>query len=114
VVDPANGHRETVCELPGYTRGLAIHGSLAFVGLSKIRESSSMDGVPLASKREELKCGVWVIDLTRGVVIGFIELLAGFDELFDVQILPGITSPYLSGPLVDQYLDRTNWTIPPH
>jgi uncharacterized protein (TIGR03032 family) len=114
VVDPTNGHRETVCELPGYTRGLAIHGSLAFVGLSKIRESSSMDGVPLASKRDELKCGVWVVDLTRGVVIGFIELLAGFDELFDVQVLPGITSPYVSGPLVDQYLDRTNWTIPPH
>ena len=113
-VDPTNGRCETVCELPGYTRGLAIHGSLAFVGLSKIRESTSMDGVPLAAKRDQLKCGVWVVDLTRGVVVGFFELLEGFDELFDVQVLPGFTSPYLAGPLADQYEERTNWTIPPH
>src|SRR5262249_2106937 len=36
-VDPASGRLETVADLPGYTRGLAIHGSLAFVGLSKVR-----------------------------------------------------------------------------
>jgi uncharacterized protein (TIGR03032 family) len=113
VVDPANGQRETVCELPGYTRGLAIHGNLAFVGLSKIRESSSMDGVPIAAKRDQLKCGVWVIDLTRGTSVGFIELHEGFDELFDVQVLPGITSPHISGPLVEQYVDRIQWTISP-
>jgi uncharacterized protein (TIGR03032 family) len=113
VVDPATGKRDTVCELPGYTRGLAIHGSLAFIGLSKIRESTSMDGVPLAARRSELRCGVWVVDLTRGAVIGYFELLEGFDELFDVQILPGFTSPHLVGPLSDSYAERTNWTIPP-
>jgi uncharacterized protein (TIGR03032 family) len=113
VVDPASGHRETVCELPGYTRGLAIHGDLAFVGLSRIRESTSMDGVPIAARRNELRCGVWVIDLTRGVSIGFIELQEGFDELFDVQVLSGITSPHLSGPLVEQYVDRIQWIISP-
>lgn len=111
LVDPANGRLETICELPGYTRGLAIHGSLAFVGLSKIRQSSSMDGVPIASKPEALKCGVWAIDLTRGAVIGFLELHDGFDELFDIQVLGGIAAPYLSGPLVEQYVERTLWTI---
>jgi uncharacterized protein (TIGR03032 family) len=55
MVDPASGHREAVCDLPGYSRGMAIHGTLAFIGLSKIRASSTMDGVPIAARREELK-----------------------------------------------------------
>jgi uncharacterized protein (TIGR03032 family) len=114
VVDPANGKRETVCELPGYTRGLSIHGSLAFVGLSKIRESSSMDGVPIASNRDLLKCGVWVVDLMSGAIVGNIEFTSGFDELFDVQVLAGITSPFVSGPLVDHYSEQTFWTLPQH
>jgi uncharacterized protein (TIGR03032 family) len=113
VVDPASGRRETVCELPGYIRGMAIHGSLAFVGLSKIRPSSTMDGVPIAARRDQLKCGVWVVDLTRGTIVGHLEFVSGIDELFDVQVLPGVAVPFLSGPLVDTYLDHTNWTMPP-
>ncbi len=113
VVDPADGRREVVCELPGYTRGMSIHGSLAFIGLSKIRASSTMDGVPIAERRDQLKCGVWVVDLTRGKIVGHLEFLSGIDELFDVQVLPDIAIPFLSGPLVDTYLDRTNWTLPP-
>src|SRR4051812_47934682 len=35
-VDPATGSRETIINLPGFTRGLATAGAYAFVGLSKI------------------------------------------------------------------------------
>src|SRR5439155_19706169 len=48
-VDPATGGRDTVVGLPGFTRGLALAGAYAFVGLSKIRATSAMDGVPLAA-----------------------------------------------------------------
>jgi uncharacterized protein (TIGR03032 family) len=112
-VEPSSGRRETVCELPGYARGMSIHGSLAFIGISKIRASSTMDGVPIAEKRDELKCGVWIIDLNTGKKVAHLEFLGGIDELFDVQTLPTVMSPFLSGPLVDQYSDRTNWTMPP-
>jgi uncharacterized protein (TIGR03032 family) len=108
-VNPSNGHRTTVCELPGYTRGLAIAGSLAFVGLSKIRSASDWDGVPIARNPERLKCGVWVIDLNRGIVVGSFEFLSGADELFDVQLLPGVSSPFLSGPLEEYPV----WTVMP-
>ncbi|HEV3440457.1 MAG TPA: TIGR03032 family protein [Gemmata sp.] len=108
-VNPSNGHRTTVCELPGYTRGLAIAGSLAFVGLSKIRSASDWDGVPIARNPERLKCGVWVIDLNRGIVVGSFEFLSGADELFDVQLLPGVSSPFLSGPLEEHPV----WTVMP-
>jgi uncharacterized protein (TIGR03032 family) len=110
-VNPANGQCESVCELPGYTRGLAISGSLAFVGLSRVRDSSSMEGVPIAAHPEQLKCGVWVVDLGSGRIAGYLEFTSGIDELFDVQLLPGVSSPFLSGPLADRYSERTHWMM---
>src|SRR5262249_49678284 len=62
IVDPANGQVKPVAELPGYTRGLAFHDSFAFVGLSKIRETSTFGGLPIAERRRELPCGVGIVD----------------------------------------------------
>jgi len=112
-IDPANGRLETVADLPGYTRGLAIHGSLAFVGLSKLRAASLLAGVPIAAQPERLKCGSAVVDLRTGQVIAHFEFLSGIDELFDIQILPGITSPFISGPLADRGPEPPIWTVPP-
>jgi uncharacterized protein (TIGR03032 family) len=109
MVDPANGRRDVVCELPGYTRGLAIVGSLAFVGLSKVRIASDWEGVPIAKHPERLKCGVWVIDLASGNVVGDFEFTSGTEELFDVQMITGAANPYLSGPLEEHPL----WTLKP-
>src|SRR5207244_4437067 len=66
LVDPASGRRQRVAELPGFARGLALSGPYAFVGLSKIRKTSAMDGVPLADRREQLRCGVAAVDLREG------------------------------------------------
>jgi uncharacterized protein (TIGR03032 family) len=46
LVDPATGRRQSVVELTGFARGLALSGPYAFVGLSKIRKTSALDGVP--------------------------------------------------------------------
>src|SRR4029079_2428914 len=73
LVDVPTGHRQTVAEVPGFARGLAFAGRHAFVGLSKIRKTSAMDGVPLATRRDELKCGVAVVDLVAGRVVGLLE-----------------------------------------
>src|SRR5262245_1802885 len=62
LVDRSSGRAETVTELPGYTRGLALYDRFAFVGLSKIRETSTFGGMPIAERRPELKCGVGVVD----------------------------------------------------
>jgi hypothetical protein len=42
IVDPATGARDTVARLPGYTRGLAFYDHYAFIGLSKVRETSTL------------------------------------------------------------------------
>jgi uncharacterized protein (TIGR03032 family) len=97
LVDPPSGSRETVVQLPGFTRGWALVGHYAFVGLSKIRPTSAMDGVLIAERSDELKCGVAVVDLRRGVSIGLLEFQTAIEEIFDVQLLAGLCFPEVIG-----------------
>ena len=96
-VDRATGQRETVAQLPGFTRGWALVGPYAFIGLSKIRKTSAMDGVPIAERRDELKCGIAVLDLRSGQTIAFLEFQTAVEEVFDVQLLPGLRFPEVIG-----------------
>src|SRR5688572_11339775 len=69
-IDPTTGVRRVVSDGPqGFARGLAIFGQYGFVGLSKIRATSAMDGVPIAERRDELKSGIAVIDLDSGRIV---------------------------------------------
>ncbi len=103
--DVARGTVETVAELPGYTRGLALLGPWAFIGLSKIRETSTFGGLPIAERRGSLSCGVAVVELMTGRQVALLEFHTGVEEIFDVQVLPGVRSPVLSGPYPE--LDET-------
>jgi uncharacterized protein (TIGR03032 family) len=111
-VDPVDGQLQAIAELPGYTRGLALHGPFAFVGLSKIRETSTFGGVPVAEKRDQLKCGVAVVQRTTGQHVAFLEFKEGIDEIFDVQVLPGARFPAVSGPYPQLDGGKTIWTVP--
>ena len=97
LVDPATGRRQTVAALPGFARGLTLCGPYAFVGLSKIRATSAMDGVPLVARRDQLKCGVAVVDLRTGQSIALLEFQTAVEEIFDVQLLPGLKFPEVLG-----------------
>lgn len=112
LVDPSNGKAETVTELPGYTRGLALFDRFAFVGLSKIRETSTFGGMPIAERRPELKCGVGVVDLGTGRLVAHLEFVTGVEEIFDVQVLPGTRNPALSGPYAGLDGAAPIWTVP--
>jgi uncharacterized protein (TIGR03032 family) len=111
-VDRANGQLQTIAELPGYTRGLAVLGNLAFVGLSRVRASSELEGVPVAARRQHLKSGCAVVDLQSGQLVANFDFVSGIDELFDVQILPGITAPFVSGPFADRGTGSPVWAVP--
>ncbi len=112
LVDPASGKAETVTELPGYTRGLALYDRFAFVGLSKIRETSTFGGMPIAARRPELKCGVGVVDLGTGRLAAHLEFMTGVEEIFDVQVLPGARCPVLSGPYPTLDGAAPVWVVP--
>lgn len=112
LVDPASGRVETVTELPGYTRGLAMYDRFAFVGLSKIRETSTFGGMPIADRQPELKCGVGVVDLGTGRLVSHLEFVTGVEEIFDVQLVPGVRCPALSGPYANLDGAAPIWTVP--
>lgn len=92
-IDLAAGRKEVVCQLPGYLRGLGFHGQYALVGLSQIRERHIFGGMPVAAGRAPLRCGLAVVDLPSGRVVGDLEFTAGCTELFEVQALPGVRRP---------------------
>jgi uncharacterized protein (TIGR03032 family) len=108
---PDSGQVTPVASLPGVTRGLSVCGGFAFVGLSKARPT--LEGVPIVSRRDELRCGLWVVDLRSGAIAGHLEFQSGVDEVFDVQVLPGVVSPYISGPSADKDTGQPLWTVPP-
>jgi uncharacterized protein (TIGR03032 family) len=112
LVDPASGRAEAVTELPGYTRGLALYDRFAFVGLSKIRETATFGGMPIAERRPELKCGVGVVDLAMGRLVAQLEFVTGVEEIFDVQIVPGTRCPALSGPHASLDGAAPIWMVP--
>lgn len=97
VIDTSSGKADTVAKLPGYTRGLCFCGAYAFVGLSRIRETSTFGGVPIAEKPDELKCGVWVVNIDRGETVAFLQFNAGVEEIFDNRITAGIRYPAIIG-----------------
>lgn len=97
-VDPSTGDKQPVAaDLPGFARGLGLFGGYAFVGLSKIRATSAMDGVPLAARRDTLQCGVAVVDLRTGGVVANVDFQTAVEEVFDVQVLVGQRFPEVLG-----------------
>jgi uncharacterized protein (TIGR03032 family) len=112
IAEPNAGRYTSLIALPGYARGLAFHGGYAFVGLSKIRETSTFDGVPLAERRAELRCGVAVVDLITGRLAARLEFVEGVDEVFDVQVIPGVRLPAVSGPHPEDDDAKTAWIVP--
>ena len=87
-------------------------GPLAFVGLSKIRETSTFGGVPVADRRDKLKCGVAIVELGSGRQVSLLEFHSGVEEIFDVQLLNGVRNPVISGPYPGREGNQVIWLVP--
>ena len=112
-LDPAGGAAPDIVTegLAGFSRGLGISGPYAFVGLSKIRPTSAMAGVPLAERREGLTCGVAVVDLRSGRIVAELHFATAVEEVFDVQVLAGQRFPEVLGFQKDTV--QNTFIIPP-
>jgi len=100
-----------VGKFPGYTRGLSFAGQFAFVGLSKIRETNVFGGLPIAERREDLRCGVAVFDLHSKQTVAVLQFHSGLEEIFAVDVIPGVTNPLFAGAVVDNQA-RDVWVLP--
>ena len=97
-VDLKTGKYESIAQFPGFTRGLSFFGPLAFIGLSQVRESAVFSGIPIVErlkKAEERTCGVWVLNIETGKTLGFCRFEEGVQEIFSVEVLPGVRFPDL-------------------
>jgi uncharacterized protein (TIGR03032 family) len=90
-IDQSAGRYEAIVEVPGFTRGLDFAGSPAFVGLSQVRESAVFSGIPITGrlKEEERICGVRLVDLASGRMVGPLRFDTAVQEIFAVTVLPG-------------------------
>ncbi len=105
VLDPATRELRVVASLPGFTRGIHFVGPLAFIGLSKVRETAVFSGLPITRDLAERYCGVWVVNIDNGNILGFLRFESDVAEIFAVQALPGVRFPELlpwDAPLVDE------------
>lgn len=81
---------------PGFLRGLAFYGNLAFVGLSKPRYKR-FEGLPLDQKLKDADsepwCGVQIIDLDSATCVEWLRIDGKITELYDLEIIPGFSTP---------------------
>jgi uncharacterized protein (TIGR03032 family) len=110
-VDRATGQREPVEQVPGYTRGLAFSGQFAFVGLSRIRETNVFGGLPISERRDQLCCGVAVVDLVSGRSVATFQFLSAVEEIFAVDVIPNHRHPVFGGASHDEQQQEV-WVVP--
>lgn len=81
----------------GFVRGMDKVGDYLFIGLSKLRESSSMFAdLPIASK--SIFAGVVVVHEPTMAVVAQLRYETSVEEIYDVKVLPGILRPTILTP----------------
>jgi uncharacterized protein (TIGR03032 family) len=79
-----DGKYEPVVQLPGWTRGLCFHGSIAFVGTSRVLPRFRQYAPGLDVDRSV--CGVHAVDTTSGQVLGSLTWPYG-NQIFAVEVV---------------------------
>ena len=89
--DPGTGGYEVVTQLPGFVRGMAHCDGYLFVGLSKLRKSSStFAALPISD--QAVFSGIVVVSLSEGRIVEHLRYETGVEEIYDVQVLTEGTS----------------------
>jgi len=109
---PQTGSTEIIAELPGFTRGLDCWEGHAFVGLSQVRETAVFGGLPLDERRNQLRCGLAIVNLSTGQLVATFWFNSGVEEVFAVSVLPGYRNPALIGPDTDLDGTQSVWMVP--
>lgn len=105
-LDLERGVFEAVAFCPGYLRGLSFCGDFAVVGISKPRHNKTFSGLALdeqlQAKQAQARCGLLVIDLRSGDIVHSLRIEGVVEELYDVQVLPGVRQPMAIGLKTDE------------
>ncbi len=79
-------------QLDGFARGMDRIGDYIFIGLSKLRQTSTaFADLPIAKR--SVFCGVVVMHLPTASIAGFIRYENSVEEIYDVKVLPDMLRP---------------------
>jgi uncharacterized protein (TIGR03032 family) len=92
-VDQKTGAKTDVARVPGFCRGLDFLGPIAFIGLSQLRGTTPFTDIPITDDNADRLSGVWAVNIQTGKTIAFLKFTGGVQEIFAVQVLPGILFP---------------------
>ncbi len=96
-IDVEKGSYEVVNQFNGFVRGMCLVGDHLFIGLSKLRTTSSaFRDLPIAKK--SLFCGVMVLHLPTGSIVAKLQYHNSVEELYDVQMIPNTRRPGIVSP----------------
>ena len=116
VVDPIAHRFDPIGFVPGFARGLALHGDLAFIGISLPRTNETFSGLPLddrlRAENRQADCAILVMDLATGKILHELRLGGVVRELYDIALIPGPKRPMLVG-LAQGQINRLIATGPP-
>jgi uncharacterized protein (TIGR03032 family) len=108
-VDPDRRSYRVIKTIDGFVRGMAKMGDYLFIGLSKLRQnSSSFKHLEIAKKSNRV--GISVIHLPTGALVGELMYQTSVDEIYDIQVLPGILRPGILNTINPMY--KYGQTIP--
>ncbi|MCT4635853.1 MAG: TIGR03032 family protein [Rickettsiales bacterium] len=79
---------QVIAKIDGFIRGLSFKDDIAFIGVSKLRNTHTFSDLEIADK--EIKAGVVIVNIKTGEIVGEIKYDNNVEELYDVHILEGV------------------------
>lgn len=95
-IHPETYQYQVVATLPGLARGMSYYNGYLFIGLSKIRTTSTtFQNLPVSERANQ--AGVVILNATTFEQVAIMRYRSSVDEIYDVQVLPherpGLVSP---------------------
>jgi uncharacterized protein (TIGR03032 family) len=91
-IDFENKGYRVLKRLDGFVRGLDRIGDYIFIGLSKLRQTSTaFADLPIAQR--SIFCGIVAMHLPTLSIAGYIKYENSVEEIYDVKVLPGMMRP---------------------
>ncbi len=91
-VEPEKGRYEVINRIDGFIRGMSKCGDYLFIGFSRLRKNAStFKDLPIAEKAKH--SGFSILHMPTGSFVSHLRYLASVDEIYDIQVLPGLRRP---------------------
>jgi len=100
-VEPEKGQFNRIAFCPGFLRGLAFAGGLAFCAVSRLRDGHALEGLPVQASLDKLKaspqCAILAINPSTGDVVHWLRMEGDVAEIFDLAVIDKVRRPAAVG-----------------